>query len=539
MENEITLKDESVLAIGNTIANSFKGIESTGKSLVTIPKNNLVPDVIEPKTENILTKNENDIDEVDRNQNIIVSLLQNISDGIGNLVNIFTESLSFQKQEEKEQERAERLVADDVPMDVPSDEPGDDRSIFRKAMDKIASIKESATDLLSKEGIVGLLIKGGLIASLIALAKFLEKYGKLVAEALTPIIDGVKRFYNSLSEDIGPLLEEAFSIIKDTFVALSKIVKGIFTLDSEMFLEGITALGSIVKRIAVFLVDATAAIINAIFKAFGYEGDVTQAVKDFIYNVANKIKQAFIDTFNFITDTLPTAIGNFVNDVIDKVKDTIQAIKDFILAPIKAIKDKVGGFFGGVKDFFTGDDEKMKAETMSGEMKGETKEDTLIRMRDNLLLEGPKSDNPRSKANFVKQVRSLNDAIIKEQGLSEDHLKANKMNPVNYAIAHIEGNDERLVSQMTNADRSTVDNDITTGNLETVSTVSDITPRDLGRGKELNQGSTEIASKNSSNVNVVTSKAGDTNTNVANNSYTNIVETTNTSDNSLRNYLSA
>src|SRR6056300_51627 len=239
MENEITLKDESVLAIGNTIANSFKGIESTGKSLVTIPKNNLVPDVIEPKTENILTKNENDIDEVDRNQNIIVSLLQNISDGIGNLVNIFTESLSFQKQEEKEQERAERLVADDVPMDVPSDEPGDDRSIFRKAMDKIASIKESATDLLSKEGIVGLLIKGGLIASLIALAKFLEKYGKLVAEALTPIIDGVKRFYNSLSEDIGPLLEEAFSIIKDTFVALSKIVKGIFTLDSEMFLEGI------------------------------------------------------------------------------------------------------------------------------------------------------------------------------------------------------------------------------------------------------------------------------------------------------------
>ena len=146
MENEITLKDESVLAIGNTIANSFKGIESTGKSLVTIPKNNLVPDVIEPKTKNILTKNENDIDEVDRNQNIIVSLLQNISDGIGNLVNIFTESLSFQKQEEKEQERAERLVADDVPMDVPSDEPGDDRSIFRKAMDKIASIKESATD---------------------------------------------------------------------------------------------------------------------------------------------------------------------------------------------------------------------------------------------------------------------------------------------------------------------------------------------------------------------------------------------------------
>ena len=46
-----------------------------------------------------------------------------------------------------------------------------------------------------------------------------------------------------------------------------------------------------------------------------------------------------------------------------------QAVFDFVMKPIRAIKDKITGFVGGVKDFFSGDEEKAQVEKMTkGEM---------------------------------------------------------------------------------------------------------------------------------------------------------------------------
>ncbi len=122
-----------------------------------------------------------------------------------------------------------------------------------------------------------------MIAGLLYLATMLKTYGKEIAKFLTPIIDGIKRFANRLSEDIGPLLSDAFSIIGDTFSNLFKIVKGIFTLDGALFKEGYDSLLAIPFRIADFLIDAVASIVNAIGAAFGVEGDVTTNIFKLFY----------------------------------------------------------------------------------------------------------------------------------------------------------------------------------------------------------------------------------------------------------------
>ena len=57
MAEAITIKDESVIEIGNTIANSFKGIQSTTKSLVPVPVAS-PNEVITPQDGDIITPSE-------------------------------------------------------------------------------------------------------------------------------------------------------------------------------------------------------------------------------------------------------------------------------------------------------------------------------------------------------------------------------------------------------------------------------------------------------------------------------------------------
>src|SRR5210317_463850 len=233
---ELTLKDESVIQIGESVSKGFNDLVASGKSILINPAG-------QPLTQSAADiPTEDDFIGPRMPENNMMSVLESIRDGIQSLVESFADSLSFQKQEEREKERAERVAADD-PTPPPSDEGDTGGGIFAGAMARLAKIKEGASNLLSKEGFIGLLIKGGLIAGLLLLAKGLQKYGKQIAEAVAPIIDGIKVFF-------------------DRFTGIFNLVKGIFTLDGDLIKEGFDSLKTIPLRVATFLLDSVASIIN-------------------------------------------------------------------------------------------------------------------------------------------------------------------------------------------------------------------------------------------------------------------------------------
>jgi hypothetical protein len=93
---ELTLKDESVLQIGESVSKGFNDLVNTGKSILINPAG-------QP-----LTSSASDIAEPGNfigprmPENNMLSVLESIRDGIQSLVESFADSLSFQKQEERE-----------------------------------------------------------------------------------------------------------------------------------------------------------------------------------------------------------------------------------------------------------------------------------------------------------------------------------------------------------------------------------------------------------------------------------------------------
>src|SRR6056300_137393 len=132
---ELTLKDESVIQIEESVSKGFNDLVASGKSILINPAG-------QP-----LTSSASDIPAGDdfigprmpetSEQSGILSVLENIRDGIQSLVESFTESLSFQQQEDREAERAERVAADDPT--TPPDEGDTGGGIFAGAMAKLGA----------------------------------------------------------------------------------------------------------------------------------------------------------------------------------------------------------------------------------------------------------------------------------------------------------------------------------------------------------------------------------------------------------------
>ena len=69
--------------------------------------------------------------------------------------------------------------------------------------------------------------------------------------------------------------------------------------------------------------------------------------------------------------------------------------------------------------------------------------------------------------------------------------------------------------------------------------MGNIVPQDTNKGNQLNKESAEMASSSQPQSNMQITKGGTNNVNTANNTYTTILEDTNTSDRNLRSYLNA
>src|SRR6056300_1567910 len=576
---ELTLKDESVLQIGESVSKGFNDLVASGKSILINPAGQpLTQSAADIPTENDFIGPR--LPESSE-ENSMLSILENIRDGIMSLVDTFTESLSFQKQEESEAERADRLAADDP---TPPDDTGGDtsKSIFASAMEKFAAIKEGAANLLSKEGFIGMLIKGGLIASLLFLAKMLNTYGKQIAEAISPIVDGLKRFFGRLFQDICPMLTDAFSIITDTFTGLFDIVKGIFTLDGEMIMRGLDAITEIPKRIFEFLINAAGTIINSIGALFGAEGDVTTTVKNFFIDLENKVKEAFQNAIAFFTEDIPNAVSNITTEIGNFFKDTFDKIKNSIKNVFTSIGDFFSSIGDGIKSFINSAidslplpgflKKKLKLETKATReaderitetgIKGKYVDESVTGMERERRSGGGGALTSEAAAEVAgegyyelkmgklgEQLRGiLSEKELKEfQKLDEDEQMdyLREFDEKEFARRRkiLDLNDKEYAFQQKLAElRAKGEARKPEFGGEIISPDDQLLQDDMAyarRTKQMREDSAAMDRRDQAKVNVINNTGGSTNTSVANNSYTNIAEDTNTSDNRLRDAFSA
>jgi len=546
---ELTLKDESVIQIGESVSKGFNDLVASGKSILINP------------TGQPLVSKADDISPTDDfigprlpESSPIMDLLGSIRDGIMSLVDSFTESLSFQKQEEREAERAARISADDP---VKKDEgTGILTNSFMEAMkNRVASVKKFTTGFF---GIFsGLFGKAALFGLLIAFAMNLDKFSGKISEVTKPIIEGLKAAFNSLKEDFVPVIEGLIEGVGLAFNTIRNILQGLFNWDLEQLGTGIKQLlFDIPIKLYSIIGDAFFSLLDAALNLFGVDAQWVQDVKIAFRTLPEAIEQAITNSILFFTETIPqfftdmkkkvvedipNAIGNFVDNIINSIKETITSIKDALLAPIKAVKEKVSGFFGGVKDFFTGDDDKAKAEAMNSNIMDLESAKAKQKQVFDQIHEG---ENQSSyKKSDKARMKMFNAMVIEaDPTRGEDHKALNSTNPMLYADYDYRDDRQGLdfAASQALSERNKMREIVSdANNTAPNSNMPTITPEELQKGKELNQGSVEIADRNTGNTNVVTTKGGDSNITTANNTYTNIMEDTKTSDNSLRDYLSA
>jgi len=449
-------------------------------------------------------------------------------------------------------------------------------------MEKFAAIKEGAANLLSKEGFIGMLIKGGLIASLLFLAKMLNTYGKQIAEAISPIVDGLKRFFGRLFQDIGPMLKDAFSIISDTFTGLFDLVKGIFTLDGDLIMKGLDAITQIPKRIFEFLINAAGTIINSIGALFGAEGDVTTTVKNFFIDLENKVKEAFQNAIAFFTEDIPNAVSNITTEIGNFFKDTFDKIKNSIKNVFTSIGDFFSSIGDGIKSFINSAidalplpgflKKKLKLETKATReaderitetgIKGKYVDESISGMqRDRmgnksgaLMKEGYEEATQEGYRDVaVGPVGAQVRGILTGKELNE-FMKLDDEQQMDYLRKYDEKEYKRRMMVMDLYDkeyshRAKLARMIEEGKaLQPEFGGEIVSPDDqllmdneayANRTRQMREDSAAMQRRDGGKVNVVNTRGGDSNINTANNTYTNILEDTNTSDNSLRNYLSA
>ena len=323
MATELTLKDQSVIEIGKEIGDRVGEFQSAGTALV--PANQMAPAGAVAAEVQPMNPFES-----------MMTVLSDIRDGIYSLVDKFSEGVSLQDKALDQQEMAADAAAlgeTEAEIEAPgAEDDGDNRSFMEKAKDKVSG-------LMGQGGFMGLLIKGGLIAGLLLLAKGLQKYGKQIAEAVTPIIDGLKRFFSIMFENIGPLFENAVDMLKDLFGGLIDIFKGLFSGDSATFFSGVKKLFvDFPIKLVSYLGEAFFGLLEAALGAFGIESEMVTDIKLFFRHLPEKISQLFTDIGNFFTVTIPT-----------KVKEISDSITNFfdewLITPFKNFFNSIGTFF--------------------------------------------------------------------------------------------------------------------------------------------------------------------------------------------------
>ena len=560
---ELTLKDESVLEIGKSVSQSFEGLASTGKSLLVMPDGQ----PLQVKADDVEV-----LDERPQKGTAQV-VFEKIRDGVNKLVEVFTSSLNFQKQEAAKDDLKARISEGQS-----TEEKKEDTGFFTQEFkDKIseltASIKERTMAVFGSLG--DMLKKGGLLAVLAVFAFNINKFSGELSESLKPVLQGFKRAFKSLSEDIFPIVSNVIKMLGASFESFSNLLQGLFEGDGSKFFKGLQGVVlDLPLRIVSIVGDSFFSLVDAFLKLFGVESETIQNIKlafrtlpeavkkaindsitfitetipqyfedlknQAIQNVKDNIdsiKQMFKDAFNFITEDIPNYFGNLVDDIINSMKETINSIKEAIMKPIRDIKDKVSGFFGGIKDFFTGAEEKAGAGIMSAQLKDKSnagerlakdfnenkKEINQFQSATGMRID-PKSTlfnyQDGGKELIFEDPRSKVQTYIKPADFKTRLAELIQLNTTKTYVPNMTPKVDEYGQQITPV-------------------TPKVTPQDLEKGKQLNTESAALNSGQPSQNNMQVNNGGTTNNTTANNTYNTILEDTATSDRNLRQHLNA
>ena len=356
---DIELKNQSVVEIGKAVGDNVNSMIPQSQALVPAGGGNVPTNMVDPMPMNPFDS--------------MMAVLEDVRDGIYALVDKFSDSVSLQQDQIQDQAMAADLSqaasGEDMPA-IDDADGGDDRSFLQKGKDKIKS-------LMGAGGLKGLLIKGGLIAGLLLLAKGLQKYGKQIAEALTPIVDGIKAFFGVFMDNIGPLFDSAVEMVKTAIGGLLDIFKGLFTGDASTFLSGIKKIFvDFPIKLVSYIGEAFFGLLEAALTAFGFDATYVKEIKEFFRMLPEKISELFTAVGEFFTVTIPEkvtaikeSITNFFNDkIVTPIKGLFTDIGNFFTVTIPEkftevstkvsefftnIVSSIGGFFTSAKDFVT------------------------------------------------------------------------------------------------------------------------------------------------------------------------------------------
>ena len=523
MAAEVTLKEESALEIGKQLAFSFQGLQAVGADTAT--------GGLELEEEKQQT-----------------SYLDSISSGIKKLVMFFGGIAAATKEA-----RRDRLITEAQGTEAEKEELADDpdRSLgigdmFKGLGEKMKGFGGKVTGIFG-----GLFGKAALFGLLLAFTLNLDKFGKDLGPVVKKVFNGLKAAFKSLKEDIFPIFTNIFKFVGEAFTAVQNILKGLFEGDGSAFLSGITTiLFKLPIKLVSIIGDAFFSLVDAVLSFFGIDSQFVKDIKIAFRTLPEAIDKAVTDFVDFFTVDIPKkfneikdkvttgfsdmvtkvkdSITGVVDDVFNKIKEAFTDIKDLFFSPFKAIKDKVKSFFGFSTDTVTGGDPEAAAQA-NAITENKSKSEALMDQRDKLLAQGPKNDSASAENNFKFQIKKLNAKIINEEGRDNDHKKVNTTSPIEYAMADSAGAIDSFVQEKINpsivgeADKLP----------ETYNTPM-IEPSELqNNGGQLNKDSQEFASaNNTTNFNVV--KGGDTSTVSSNQTYTNISESTTTSDTNVK-----
>mgnify|MGYP005994988741 CR=1 FL=1 len=354
---ELSLKDESVIEIGRAVGNNVNSLAGGGgSSLVPVGAGATAgPPAVVAQPMNPFDS--------------MMTVLGDIRDGIYSLVDKFSDSVSLQKDQIQDANMAQDLAQVSDAGEGASDEgidPAPKQSFFSKAKDKVKS-------LMGMGGFKGMLVKGGLIFGLLGIATMLKKYGAEIAKVVTPIVDGIKNFYNYIKDDLLTFGDDVLQYVKDAFGALTSIFTGLFGgdgVDGTLIKEGLVELLALPEFLAA-IGKLALGVLDAFLGVFGMNDPKPEwltKMYEFLDELPAKVKQFFVDVMEFFTVTIPEKIQSAKDTVTQWFTDAVAGVKQFftdvgnfftVTIPTKLtetyenITNWFGDIVGGIKGFFT------------------------------------------------------------------------------------------------------------------------------------------------------------------------------------------
>ena len=403
MAAELTLKEESAVEIGKTLSNSFQGLSAAGADTASLEL------------------------EEEREQ---TGFLGNISEGIKKMVTFFGGMAASIKQANIDRRITEAQGTEKDKEALSSDpERSFDLSGFT---DKIKGITEGfKTTIMPVFGIFkGLLGKAALFGLLLTFALNLDKFGKDLQPIITKIFDGLKAAFQSIKEDIFPVIENIIKFFGEAFTAVQNVLKGLFEGDGSAFLSGIKAiLIDLPIRFVSIIGDAFFSLVDAVLNFFGIESQMVQDIKMAFRTLPEAVSKAVDSFVNFFTETIPgyfndmiltisTGFNNFVNSVKTAFNNAINFVVDGVTNIISSIGNFISGIGDRIKTFINS---AIDALPLPNFIKDKLKLDTKASVAaDNRITEtGVKAKYADDSVNAMARERAYDGGATMQEGFDE------------------------------------------------------------------------------------------------------------------------